>query len=101
MDFLGVKVALLLNNSLLVIQRDNKPGLRFAGLWDFPGGGREDDESPFACAAREIKEELDIDLQESSILFQEVYPAMHDPTIKAYFMVVRITEKDVSAIAFG
>jgi 8-oxo-dGTP diphosphatase len=68
--FVGVKIGLLLEDKLIVIQRDNKPGLRFAGLWDFPGGGRDGQESPFECAAREIDEELAVTLKPSSIVWQ-------------------------------
>lgn len=101
-NFIGVKAALLLKNKqLLIIQRDNKPGLRFAGLWDFPGGAREDNETPFECAAREAKEELDIDLKESMVIWQKTYPAMHDLNLIAYFMVIKITDTDIGSIKFG
>jgi 8-oxo-dGTP diphosphatase len=101
-DFIGVKAALLLENQKLVlIRRDNKPGLRFAGLWDFPGGSREDDETPFECVSREIKEELGIELRENSIIWQKVHPAMHDSKLSAYFMVIKVTNDDVSEIKFG
>lgn len=101
-DFSGVKAALLLDdNQLLIIQRDNKPGLRFAGLWDFPGGSREDNETPFECVAREVEEELDIKLIESEIIWRKTHPAMHDPNLTAYFMVVKITQDDIDSIKFG
>ena len=44
--FHGVKAALLFGDKILVYKRDDKPGLRFANLWDMPGGGREGDETP-------------------------------------------------------
>lgn len=100
-DFIGVKVALLVNDQLVVIQRDNKPGLRFAGLWDFPGGGRENQESIFDCAVREIKEELGITLRPDSIIWQAEFPAMHDPRLTAYFLVANVNEDDVKNIRFG
>jgi len=100
-DFSGVKVALLIGNKLLMIQRDNKPGLRFAGLWDFPGGAKEGTETPFACAAREIKEELGVNLKESMLFWQSTHPAMHDPSLKAYFMVAKVTDSDIANIKFG
>jgi mutator protein MutT len=39
-----------------------KPGLRFAGVWEFPGGKVEPDETPEAGLRREIAEELEIEI---------------------------------------
>lgn len=100
-DFVGVKIALIKDNELLVIQRDNKPNLRYAGLWDFAGGSREDSETPFECVAREVQEELGIDLDKNSIIWEKVHPAMHDPSIDAYFMVAPITDQQIADIVFG
>ena len=46
MDFHGVKVAVLVGDKLLMHLRDDKPGLFNANMWDFPGGGREGNETP-------------------------------------------------------
>lgn len=100
-EFDGVKIAMFLNDKLVMIQRDNKPGLRFAGMWDFPGGGREGNETPFECARREIKEELAVNLLESSIVWQKDFPAMHDPTLTAYFLVAKIREEDIKDAELG
>jgi len=100
-SFDGVKVALRCGNSIVVIQRDNKPGLRFAGMWDLPGGGRESNETPFECAAREVVEELHISIKPTSIAWQKLHPAMHDPSLHAYFIVAIIKKSDVDGIIFG
>ncbi len=100
-NFIGVKIALIKDNEVLVIQRDNKPGLRFADMWDFPGGEREDNETPFECVAREVDEELGIKLQPESIIWEKTYPAMHDPNLTAYFMAAKIDDNDIANIVFG
>ena len=101
-DFIGVKVALVLGSDVLMIQRDNKPGLPFANLWDFPGGGREGNETPAECAAREMYEELEINISGRPIMWQSVHPSMIDPEHQiAHFMVVEITPQDIAAITFG
>lgn len=62
---------------------------------------RENNETVFECAAREVKEELDIDLDKNAVVWEKVHPAMHDPNINAYFMVIKITNEDVANIRFG
>jgi len=54
-------MALFLGDRLVTLLRDDKPGLAWAGMWDLPGGGREGDEGPLACACRETREEVGID----------------------------------------
>lgn len=100
-DFIDVKIALIKGDEVLVIQRDNQPGLRFADMWDFPGGGRENDETPFECVAREVDEELGIKLDVRSIIWEKTYPAMHDPNLTAYFMAAKIDDNDIASIVFG
>jgi len=100
-SFVGVKAGLLYKGDLLVFLRDDKPGLRFAGMWDFFGGGREADETPFECLQRELDEELGINLKHSQVIFTKVFPAMHDPSLIAYFMVAELSDQDVESISFG
>ena len=101
MNFSGTKVALLFEDKLVMQLRDNKPGLRFANMWDFPGGGRENEETPVECATREIEEELGITLPSASFIFQKEYPAMHDPNLRAYFLVAQVSKAEVDSIKFG
>lgn len=46
---------------LLVAQRP--PGKALAGKWEFPGGKLEPGEAPAACLARELREELGVDVR--------------------------------------
>jgi len=100
-DFIGVKIALFFEGDLLVYLRDNKPGLRFAGLWDFPGGGREGEETPIECVTREVKEEFSIELKPVQIIWQKEWPSMHEPNSKAHFMVAQLTKNNFENIKFG
>ncbi len=58
-----------------VIERDGRiliarrrPGDRFGGVWEFPGGKVEPGEEPRQGLRREIREELDLDIDVGSTL---------------------------------
>ena len=56
---------------ILLLLRDNKPDLPYPNMWDVPGGHVEADESPETCIMREMKEEMDLALDEFE-LFSKV-----------------------------
>ena len=47
------------NDTALLQHRDDKPGLRHAGMWAPPGGHAEPGESMLECARRELEEETE------------------------------------------
>ncbi len=47
--------------------RDNKPDLPYPNMWDVPGGHVEANESPEKCIIREMKEEMDLDIDEFNL----------------------------------
>jgi 8-oxo-dGTP diphosphatase len=100
-SFHGVKIALFYQGKLIVYLRDDKPGLRWANMWDLPGGGREGDETAFECAKREVEEEFAISLSEDQVSWVKEYPAMHDPHQRAFFMVAEVSTDQFKAIVFG
>ena len=74
MDFTGAKAALFCGAAILSYLRDEKPDLRWPGLWDLPGGGREGDEDGETCALRELQEELGLILDPARIVHRRFYP---------------------------
>ena len=48
-------------DEFLIAQR--KKGDSFGSLWEFPGGKKNPDESFEECVAREVKEEVDLDVR--------------------------------------
>lgn len=100
-DFTGCKIALLCGDSVLTILRDDKPSIPWPNMWELPGGGREGDETPFECVAREVFEELGIHLTEDNLLGSEVYPSMLFERKQSVFMVSQLSQEQFDSIVFG
>ena len=66
-----------------------------------PGGGREGDESPFECVAREVYEELSIQLLKDDIVWSWIYPSMLDENKNSVFLVGQLTKEQFDSIVFG
>lgn len=99
--FTGVKLALINASQIVGILRDNKPDIPFPDMWDVTGGTRENNESPVACAFREAKEELNLDLKEDTIIWRREYEHLGDSSPGGYFMVARITDEQLSKVRLG
>ena len=101
LDFTGCKIALICDGLILTILRDDNPTIPWPNLWELPGGGREGDESPFECVAREVYEELGIHLTEDCLLWSKVYPSMLYEGRQSVFMVGQLSQKQFDSITFG
>jgi len=64
--------AILINRDgqVLLQQRDDNPAIRYPAHWSLFGGTIENGESPVAAVAREVKEEIDFEMQNFG-LFRE------------------------------
>ena len=100
-DFTGCKIALFCGDKLLTILRDDKANIPWPNMWELPGGGREEDESPFECMAREVYEELGIYLNENCLLWSKVYPSMLFEGRQSVFMVGQLSQDQFDSIVFG
>lgn len=100
-EFTGCKIALICDGQVLTILRDDKPTIPWPNLWELPGGGREGDESPFECVAREVYEELSIQLLKDDIVWSWIYPSMLDENKKSVFLVGKLTQEQFNSIVFG
>jgi len=49
---------------VLLFLRDDKPGIPYRNMWDVPGGHVDNGETPEQCIVREMKEEMDLNLEE-------------------------------------
>ena len=101
LDYTGCKIALICDGRILTILRDDKPTIPWPNLWELPGGGREGDESPFECAAREVYEELTIQLSKDDIIWSWIYPSMLDENKNSVFLVGKLTQEQFNSIVLG
>ena len=101
MDFQGCKIALICEGQILTILRDDKPTIPWPNLWELPGGGREGNETPFECVAREVYDELNIQLSKDDIVWSRLYPSMLDENKKSVFLVGKLTLEQFESIIFG
>ena len=101
MDFQGCKIALICGDKVLTILRDDKDDIPCPNMWELPGGGREGDESPFECAAREVYEELGIHLDEDCLLWSKIYPSVIFKDKQSVFMVGQLRQEQFDNIIFG
>lgn len=79
----------------LMMQRDDKPGLKYRNTWVFPGGTLEGFETPEQCSLRELQEEIGYkpkSLQKIICLFYK--------NAEEHFFYVRL-EKDISELTFN
>ena len=100
-DFTGCKIALFCGDKLLTILRDDKSNIPYPNTWELPGGGREGDESPFECAAREVYEELGIHLTKDCLHWSKVYPSMLFEEKESVFLVGKLRQEQFDSIVFG
>ena len=100
-DFTGSKIALICGDKVLTILRDDKDDIPCPNMWELPGGGREGDESPFECVAREVYEELGIHLNEDCLLWGKIYPSVIFEGKQSVFMVGQLRQEQFDNITFG
>ncbi|USI71889.1 NUDIX hydrolase [Sphingomonas morindae] len=100
-EFHGAKLALLHGDTLLAYQRDDRPGLRHAGRWDLPGGGREGAETPEQTVLRELEEEFGLRLAPDRLIWRRRYPSMDHPGAFGWFFAGAIEAGEIAAIRFG
>jgi 8-oxo-dGTP diphosphatase len=83
-----VSAALIFHEGrLLITQRHTNAHL--GGLWEFPGGKREANETFEQCLVREIREELGIEISIGE-LFEEVAHTYPEKTVHLKFFICKL-----------
>jgi len=82
-----VTAAILWDRDRVLIAR-RKPGIKYAGFWEFPGGKVEAGESPEGCLVRELQEEFSITVGIEAFFAENIH-AYPDRTIQLMAFTVR------------
>ncbi|MEW5977524.1 MAG: 8-oxo-dGTP diphosphatase MutT [Acidobacteriota bacterium] len=85
---------ILHQDNVLIAQRGVDSHL--SGYWEFPGGKREPDESFEACLVREIREELNIEIEVQQF-FQRVLYEYAEKTVTLMFYSCRYVGGETEA----
>ena len=86
--FVEVSAALIFRNGkLLITQR--RADAHLGGLWEFPGGKRELNETFEQCLVREIREELGVEVSVGN-LFEEITHAYAEKTVHLKFFLCEL-----------
>jgi 8-oxo-dGTP diphosphatase len=80
---IGVVAAIIEDGNAFLLTR-RQQGAHLAGLWEFPGGKIDPGETHEAALSREIREELDADVDVGELVF-DVTHAYEDRTVALYF----------------
>lgn len=99
--FNGAKVALFVGERLLITLRDDRSDIPFPNMWDFPGGGREGDETPFQTMARETLEEVALVVPHEAVVWEKRYLWASTAQEPSWFFVARLSEAAEQEIALG
>ena len=97
----GAKVAVICKGELITYLRDDFPHIHDPGLWDFPGGEREDNETAVDCVVRETQEEFGITLRERHLSYASSYASHQPGRADVAFFVVEVSPDVIASIRFG
>jgi 8-oxo-dGTP diphosphatase len=89
-DLVEVAAGLIVEEGRYLIAKRRR-GVHLAGLWEFPGGKREQGETLEECLQRELFEELSIRIQ-TPVPFQTIRHEYPEKTVELHFFHCTIGE---------
>jgi 8-oxo-dGTP diphosphatase len=80
---IAVVAAVIEQDDAFLLTRRQK-GVHLEGLWEFPGGKIDPDETPRDALRRELREELDTDIEIGELVCSHTH-AYQERTVRLYF----------------
>ena len=68
-----IVVAAIIEKDKRILIGKRKKEKHFGGKWEFPGGKKEDEETPRACLEREFQEEFNVVIRAKEFFEESVY----------------------------
>ena len=99
---IDVSAALIFHDGKLLITRRHSDA-HLGGLWEFPGGKREPDETFEQCLVREIREELGVAVFVGE-LFEDITHAYPEKTVRLKFFLCKLERgepQSLGCVAFS
>jgi 8-oxo-dGTP diphosphatase len=93
---IDVSAALIFHKGRLLITR-RRAEAHLGGLWEFPGGKREANETFEECLVREIREELGMEIAVGK-LFEEIMHAYPEKTVHLKFFICEWVKDEPQAL---
>lgn len=90
----GAKAIVVHDGKILLVLRDNNPRIPYPNVWNTPGGGIEEGETPSEALIRELKEEVNLTVDRVINLGTTTY---EDESV-VYRFFVPITDEQLSEI---
>lgn len=87
-DTIEVSAGLVFRDGKLLITQRHRDA-HLGGLWEFPGGKREPGETFKRCLARELREELGVEVAVGA-LFEDITHAYPGKTVRLKFFLCRL-----------
>ena len=93
-----VGCALIWNKQGKILIAQRLPGDSFGGFWEFPGGKKRDHETLEQCTAREIQEELGIQIAVGKLFYQMETRSESGAAFNLYFFECQYVSGEVQKI---
>jgi len=68
-----VAAAVIENRDGRILIARRRADITLGGYWEFPGGKIEEGESPYECAVRELREEMDLHIEAGDVLIETTH----------------------------
>ena len=98
--FHGAKIAMIADDQVMVLLRDDFETIPFPNCWDFPGGAADAGETPLSCVLRETQEEICLSMQPDQICWSRPFISANE-TSRSWFFVAEVTLEMLKSAQLG